>query len=90
MVKNEPVDDPLYMQALMPTPEDTIDVIAERDSNVTSHAESATEEQKDNSKDEDNMDTSLPEADRMLDSSMEMYENPFLKLTKKGRTSKPA
>lgn len=74
----------------MPTAEDQIDGIADRDSNATSHGDSATEEQKDDSKDKDKMDTSLPEADQTLDSSMEMYENPFLKLTKKGRTSNPS
>ena len=69
----------------MPTSEDRTDITALREGDVDGLGETPVAgEQKDDSKDEEKMETSL-EQERALDSSMEIYENPFLKLTKKGK-----
>ena len=83
-MKNEPPNCPVYLQALMPTPEDATDIDA------NTEIDQSTELQKDDSKNTDStaklMETSTASADRTLDSSMDSYfENPFIKPVKRGK-----
>ena len=87
VVKSQPVEEPLYLQALMPTPEDRADVSSLKEPNssdVTAEGGEAGEQKDEDSKDEDKLNSTLDQ-ERALDSSIELYENPFLKLAQKGR-----
>jgi len=81
------MEEPLYLQALMPSPEDRADVSSTKEphsSEITAEGGESGEQKDEDSKDEDKLNSTLDQ-DRALDSSMELYENPFLKLAQKSR-----
>lgn len=82
---------PVYLQALMPTPEDSLDTTAEgEESEATDHTPSSSADDpalKDSaakSKDTESMDVSEV-GEGSMDVSTDSFENPFLKAPKHGR-----
>ncbi len=80
-MNNETSEESLYLRALMPTHDDKTDISASTETDSEAVEDGAAAAEQKDTKDEDKMDTSM-EQEKILDSSMEMYENPFLKLTK--------
>lgn len=88
-MKSEGSSGPVYLQALMPTSLDAADTTASASASGGVGEEVAQTEKEENSKsskEADFMDTSLPESESMLDCSVESFENPFLKASKRVRT----
>lgn len=86
-MKSEGSSGPVYLQALMPTALDAADTTANASSDAGEEvAQTETEENSKSTKETDFMDTSLPESESMLDCSVESFENPFLKASKRIRT----
>ena len=74
VVKSEAPDSPVYLLALAPTADDLVDTLADNlPQKETESKENVTEQ----------MDTSLSDADRTMDCSMDTFQNPFLKKPKR-------
>lgn len=97
-MKVEPVTSPLYLKALMPTPEDEVDTVAveTREAVVTGGEEgvggergsgvrgdASSSEVEAKGEQIEHMDTSSQSLDKAPENAPDAYENPFVKLLKR-------
>ena len=81
-MKAVPPDRPIYLQALMPSAEDALDTTDKDGSEADDSSESQKEDSQGDEK-EMTMDVSLTSSERAMETSLEAYENPYLKPAKR-------
>ena len=89
VVKPEPTTSPVYLQALMPMPEDSLDTTSEREESEVSPSTEENQRDGTNTKDPEGMDvqSSVVETpESSMDVSTDSFENPFLKVPKQARS----
>ena len=88
VVKTECRDAPLYLQALLPSQQESTDAPgAKNDTDPTTEGGNGASSSV-KTEGEVDAETSLSDLDKTLDCSIDSYENPFLKAPKKAK-SKP-